>query len=555
MEDNSTKGSLDVDQLLEIIRLNDQEGLSSRAIGKIMECSHSTIARFLSRQTYQSFWESHDEKPMVGGSMVDPIDKRVQHTGSKTIIITSAQNNTHAHKNFLASIKQFMNHRSADFYISTCSYAKKAFQESTKGSGWYDKELRPYIIDHPIQLAPGLVFCGEMNISPTAANPLTGLNGYAKGNSAIFGATKQVLETLPAQKHKDPTFMYTTGSVTQRNYIQRKAGQKAEFHHIYGALIIEVTDDGQWFVRQVNCESATGHFYDLDTYYTPDGYSSGHDIEGLVPGDIHTNHLHPEIARATLGVDMNKVGNGVIDFQPYEGESLVSALRPRYLMAHDILDFHVRNHHNIKDPHFRFKQFIKQDESIQAEIENVARLLSAMETPRTTPIVVSSNHDRALIRYIVDNVRDWASDPANALFFLRTQTAAYEAMADEKFFDPVSWNIKRINPKLKTRFLRQDEEFNVAGIACENHGDTGPNGSRGGLNGFVKMGVRMCVGHSHTAAIKDGVFQSGVTCRKDLDYAKGPSSWSWSHTLIYPNGKRTIITMLLDKDNKAIWRN
>ena len=34
-------------------------------------------------------------------------------------------------------------------------------------------------------------------------------------------------------------FNYSTGTVTQRNYIAKKEGLKAEFHHQYGALIVD----------------------------------------------------------------------------------------------------------------------------------------------------------------------------------------------------------------------------------------------------------------------------------------------------------------------------
>jgi hypothetical protein len=63
--------------------------------------------------------------------------------------------------------------------------------------------------------------------------------------------------------------MYTTGACTLRNYINRKAGQVATFHHVFGALYVEVAEDGKWFVRQIMADDS-GAFYDLDVYYTPD---------------------------------------------------------------------------------------------------------------------------------------------------------------------------------------------------------------------------------------------------------------------------------------------
>jgi len=56
-------------------------------------------------------------------------------------------------------------------------------------------------------------------------------------------------------------------------------------------------------------------------------------------------------------------------------------------------------------------------------------------------------------------------------------------------------------------------------------------------------------GHTHSTGIIDGVYTAGVHGKLDMDYNKGPSSWSHSHVITYPNGKRAIITI---KDGK--WR-
>ena len=47
----------------------------------------------------------------------------------------------------------------------------------------------------------------------------------------------------------------------------------------------------------------------------------------------------------------------------------------------------------------------------------------------------------------------------------------------------------------------------------------------------------------HTAGIIDGVYTAGVSGKLDMEYNKGPSSWSHSHVVTYPNGKRAIITV------------
>jgi len=61
------------------------------------------------------------------------------------------------------------------------------------------------------------------------------------------------------------------------------------------------------------------------------------------------------------------------------------------------------------------------------------------------------------------------------------------------------------------------------------------------------MGRKAIVGHTHQAGIHDGIYTAGVSGSLDMDYNRGPSSWSHSHVLTYPNGKRAIVTMWRDK--------
>jgi hypothetical protein len=61
------------------------------------------------------------------------------------------------------------------------------------------------------------------------------------------------------------------------------------------------------------------------------------------------------------------------------------------------------------------------------------------------------------------------------------------------------------------------------------------------------LGARHNVGHSHTAAIKDGVYYAGVIGRLNMGYNQGGSSWSHSNIVTYKNGKRAIVTISNNK--------
>jgi len=71
------------------------------------------------------------------------------------------------------------------------------------------------------------------------------------------------MQSVASGKYEGTKLIYTTGTVTKRNYIQKKAGQLAQFHHGFGGLLVEVNDKGTWFARQLNA-SENGTLYDLD---------------------------------------------------------------------------------------------------------------------------------------------------------------------------------------------------------------------------------------------------------------------------------------------------
>ena len=545
----SPNPKISYDRYLAIVKLKTIYDLSNREIAAELSVSHSTLVKiFNNHKVYHGFAEQA-KKDGIGGTRTQPTDREIPHNGKKVIFITAAQNNTHIHDGFLAAIKQFMQHRDADFKVITFTYSHSMMERSEKGDGWYDAKIRDYIEDNVIRLSDDLVLHSNLNILPTAVNPLSSLEGFCKKRSGIFAHVKQEMDSIAQAKDSEPGLMYTTGAITHMHYRQKKAGQKAEFDHIIGGLVVELEPDGSWFVRQVNAETDTGNFYDWDTYYTKDGWTTGHKIAGLNPGDIHTQQLHPLIAEATLGVTVDKLSQGMMYFTTSSKPSLITELEPEYLFCHDICDFKVRNHHEINNFHSRYRQFIEQEESIQIEINNVGDLLKAMEGhKRVTPVVVNSNHDRAIMRYLLDNVSQWHHDPINAEFFLETHLAIIRGMRNGIDIDPLEWAIKNRHKDLAAIFLREDQPFEIVGIDCSRHGDRGPGGSRGSIKGFVKTGIKMNIGHSHVASIKSGVFQAGITCRKDLAYAKGPSAWSWSHIVTYANGKRTMVTMRIVDD-------
>lgn len=470
----------------------------------------------------------------------------------KRYILTSVQNNTYLHEGVWANLMALADYYNAEVIVGTFSYDKASYRGSRsvkRGAvldaedleeAWYDPQIEPYIRDERLELAPGLVWCGEMNILPTAVDPLNGFESYTGRKSGIFPHAKIALRSVPSGKFEGAKFNYTTGTVTQRNYIQKRAGLRAEYHHCYGGLVVEVNHRGWWFVRQLHA-GADDSIHDLDLRVQAGIVTRGNRVEGITWGDAHEDEMDPLVRRAAWGP------GGMLD-----------ELRPKYQFLHDVLNFGRRNHHEAKDPHKLFERWVKCRESVEDELRGVRSFL-ADEAHRDwcTTIVVDSNHDEAMSRWLRDDPAAYAKDPVNAVFFLRLQLAKYEAMArKDKGFHLLEHALRSIMelPDEKAKFLREDQSFVLlkglgGGIECGMHGHLGPNGARGNARNLSRMARPSNVGHAHHAEIRDDLYQAGTSSKLDMGYNKGPSSWSHSEVVTYPNARRAIVTMW-----KGTWR-
>lgn len=510
-----------------VLLANAVDPIDVPAVRTIQRRLHAYAPDYAVQKLVTGSSKKEDTRPIAAGVVTAPDKRRGVLTGRR-FVFTTAQNNTYVHQEFYESLQQFCKEREAQLIVSTITYNKSGFQNGTKEDEklWYDPKIVPYIMDDSHVVAPGLVFCGELNVIPTAVSPLSGFENYTQDASGIIPHTKVQMQSLPRMKGEDPRFLYTTGAITQRNYIQRKAGQKAEFHHVFGALLVEIDEAGDWFARQL-VANEDGVFHDLDKRYSPQGVTE-HRIEAITWGDIHLEKIDPSIWEACWGDD----------------NSLLRVLNPKYQFVHDLTDFKARNHHNIKDPFFMAEMFHRGTGNVQRDLERCGAFLAYITRFENKAVVVESNHDEALEKWLKE--ADIRTDPENAEFFHKANAQVHTAIREGNNRFKVFW--WALNPGKSfftpyVTFLAEDDSFVVKGIENGLHGHRGANGARGNPRGFRFIGRKVNIGHTHSAGIFDGVYVAGVSGLLDMDYNKGPSSWSHSHILTYGNGKRTIITM------------
>lgn len=516
--------------------------------------SEAARSRGLRRSTYNDRLRLAQTR--LGVVLGKVADGQIEPTGSEVrrlprkgkvarYVLTSIQNNTHIHPAFnnLLALVDWLDGRNGDtcemmigtFSYQVAAYGPKAVKRGTFNRRqaheglWYAPEAERFIVDRSVELAPGLVWCGEQNILPTTRHPLTAFEDYNGRKSNIVPHAKIAMESVASMADEATKFNYSTGTITQRNYIQKRAGILAEQKHSYGAALVEVDHDGNWFVRQLTVAdddsimdvgpTGTGGIRVQAGIVTPQAV-----VASANWGDAHVAEMDGWVRKLCWG----------------EG-GMLDTLRPRFQFMNDVFSMRSRGHHEERDFHRTYAKMVTGEGSVQDELDLTADFLSEAARPFCETVVVPANHDRHLDRWL--NEADFRKDPANAKTFVRLQYQVLDALdRGLRSFNVLEWALRDAGCPATTRFLELDESFLVHGVENGLHGDLGPNGSRGSTRSLTKMGRPINKGHDHTAAIRDNVFSAG-SCSLNFPYMKGPNSHSVSHIVTYENGTRAIVTM------------
>lgn len=490
--------------------------------------------------------DSDTQKPISAGAIKVPDPDFLQ---GRKFVFTSAQNNTDVHTDFLKAIQIYCEHNDAELVIGKYVYNINGFQNGVQDDSeiYYDPALSLYFHTEKVNITDDLVWCGDLNILPTAKNPISGFETYTGTKSCIIPHAKIALESMATPKKERAKMIYATGTVTLHNYIQKKAGQIAQHAHCYGALIVEIDQAGEWFARQIQTDES-GSFYDLNTLYNPDGIEVVESVSVINWGDLHAEKSDQKV------LDCCK--------------TMINDLKPLNQVFHDTFDMTARNHHNRQSGHFLAKMHYNELESVLDDLRKTEEVLKSFITDYDCDYhIIESNHDLALENWLNSNDYDFKKDPINALTYLCLQSYVYkdlleygempnilkyaltDYLSDTDDADDMSQLLEE-----NFYFYNVDDSVILAGVECGLHGHVGANGSRGSPAQFQKLNRPVNTGHTHTASIKGSVYTAGVTGSLDQGYNKGASSWSHSHILTYENGMRSIITMKPDQNGVFKYR-
>lgn len=454
-----------------------------------------------------------------------PIPEFSRPLEAKRYVVTAAQNATPVHAGFLAALRRYADAREAQILVVPHRHRNPTSIAPPSDDDVWAPELVPYLYSARGRINRHLVLAGDVRVQPTAANPLAGFEGLTGPESCVIAHPRVAFRAVASPLGRLPKVLATTGAVTRDNYGQSKAGALGAFHHSIGALVVEI-DGGTFHLRQI-LAGRDGSFVDLDRMYLPDRIRKVARSAALVLGDSHARFVDPAVDAATFGPG-----------------GIVEALNPEVIVFHDVTDGHTHS------PHHHALHRIANARAGRADVAEEIREAVAYVRDRSRgckAVIVPSNHHDFLVRWILST--DWRADPANAVTYLECALAlaksSHVGPRGVTWADPLAVAMEGV-----ARVLRHGESFAVRGVELGMHGHLGPGGARGTLRNLSRLGARVVTGHSHTPGIEGGHYQVGTSTPLSLEYTHGPGAWLNTHCVVYPTGKRTLLTIV---DGK--WRS
>lgn len=505
-------------------------------IADTLDLDIEQVDKFLQRKTYASFWAELDKaNEKVSKKRASNKLAHDTMTGNKTakigdieiiagerFIVTTAQNNTNVAP-VMTSLIALSNQLEAKLIVLPAYYNKAAFSPAAEGNDRdkFDKAVQPYLQESDCWLGEkyGVRLVATANIVPTAKLPVNSAAMLNAGELAtIVPSPKQQLVTLPRLNNAPIKEAWSTGSCTQFNYIESRAGSEAEIEHVFGALVITYLGNGEFDITNIR-EGVDGSLL-LDGM----DYASGlQTTSALVLGDLHCEMQDVNAWRETV--------------------NYITTSKPAAIAVHDILHFETRSHHNVGSAKHWYKMAAK-DASVKNDLVTVITQLNELAELTGKVYVVESNHNSALDSWLENNQYNPKQDPTNAKIYHLLNYAICEMI--DAGFDKPALELALTDmadladlPQLADNivFGRMDTAEMWNGFDVSQHGHKGQNGSAGNSKLFSKWRLPLVTGHTHSPAIFGNCYTVGVMAKLNQGYNRGgASSWNQGNMIIQVNG-------------------
>jgi hypothetical protein len=463
---------------------------------------------------------------------------RTLRPGCNRFIITAAQNGTPVHEDFWACLQTAARHLRAEILVIPMRYKNPTsiWSGSQRNVEWWAPALTPFLWNQRLQLNRNLVVMADYQLQPTAVDPLSSMDGVSGDFSAIFGHTKVRLRSVATPQNKTAKTITTTGACTVENYTASRAGKTAEFHHVLGAVLAELDDNGRHFwLRQLYYKESTRRILDLDDAYYVGGHQKAPPAIAGIGGDTHIRFIDPMVH------DARHRRGGFLD-----------TIQCQNWIEHDLLDAYSCNPHHDKNPMIWLANRLAQQDSIADEMDECGAYLEGLRDryPNTNIYVVASNHDdmatRAALAFMKGGLKAIPHvSPVNLEWLGHTVAEmAHDCTLESwgtSYPDALALHLKKLNLGDRVHILSGRDSLLLGGIEHAMHGDNGPNGSKGSVRNLARIGVKTWTAHGHSKEIFEGAKRVGTATRLFADYTKGPSSWTNTDGLTNADGKGQLV--------------
>jgi hypothetical protein len=517
-------------------------GEYSKLLKKYKSVRKAAQAAGVARSTFFDRLNQENAEVTVTKALKKTKKVKVRKGSVKRYIFTSAVAGADIHEDFLRNLEAYAKYLGAELIVGPLTNATQQRYSGFRPDD-YAPELIPYLRTEPMALGDKAKFCPELNLTPAAVQPLSGLQTYTKRAWAFFPHTKVAVDTVATHKGRAAKFLATTGAVTLPHYTPTKAGHKARFDHIVAAMIVEVTDKGIWFRHLHPTNLKDGTFYDLDNLVVSGDVIKHDGIAGIVYGDLHVERLDADVGAATWGFP-----------KAAHKKTLVQLVKPETQVIHDLMDMLPINHHELDNIFARYKLWVDGKFAVRDSFLDCFKFLHHIKSQAPKNIIVDSNHDHFVTKWLLkfDPVR--CEDFVNIEDYYRLKMDVLGRIRRREPFSVLEAALETMLPdELDTleafKFLLPDESYELHGVELSWHGHQGANGSRGSKNAFKHLTEKSTVAHFHGAFITSGTHGVGTSSAMDLGYNRGAGNWTPTHDLIYPNGTRSLITM----SDKKMW--
>lgn len=442
----------------------------------------------------------------------------------KRFIITTAVGGKAVHEGFLAAIKSYEKFNTAKLLLIP---SEDAANSQSRNKWVFKNTFRDETFITTETALNNSIFISNLRVSAKQIKPLTGVARLGQQNgSNIFASPKQFLEyvaTSPASGRL-PKAVMTTGAITVADYgndfyMSQRTSYIAENDHIIGAVIVEIKDDDIYHFRQIQANEE-GSFVDYGIRYNPDGTTEA-EIPNIVLGDWHSGTVEEEMKFSLL--------------------NLARELMIDTVIVHDLFNGKAINPHELMLPLKRAKIAASSVPSLEYEIQEVGTDLNFLDHVFGNVVVVKSNHDEFLTRYIEGGL--YMKDPINIPL---ASELVKPYMNDEDLLQYVVENYSDLEDRDAIVWLNRESEYKVGGVHLSQHGDKGSNGSKASMESIEKDVSKAVVGHVHSGAIMRGIFRVGIAGSLDQGYNRngGSSNWTQTHCLVYQDGSRQLINFI-----------